>query len=495
MFNIARVMLLSETLFEPFLLGMIYRSVKLRVLLAGLLLAVLLSSSSWLFFGHICWYTAVLMLGSIFRGVNIMRFGYGRMKPDYLKKVARRSAWRLVFIQLLTILVAYAGTKNSLVPHLILAGGLGFLILMNQALFKNTKSVNVNEASVNLLDSPVVTVAIPARNETQDMAECIQSVLDSDYPKLEILVLDDCSHDKTPDVIKQYAHAGVRFIQGEEPTNGWLAKNVAYEKLKDEAVGELILFCGVDIRFDKSAISDMVGYMQHKKLQMISVLPRRVKHVKQALFFQAARYAWELALPRFMSSDRPPALSSVWLTRKEFLGHQAFKGVAHSVMPERYFARKASQACSYEFLAGRNLKLVHSHKSAQAQAETAIRLRYPQLRKRPEHVFLYLVIIVVLFFMPIILLITSLSSLEPSLIGLLSLACLVCWGVMAFSLFRVVSGSREAILLVLLFPLVIVVDIIVSLKSMWRYEFGIVEWKGRNVCLPIMHVVPRLPKY
>ena len=38
---------------------------------------------------------------------------------------------------------------------------------------------------------PSVSVCIPARNETHAMSECLESVLASDYPKLEAIVLDD----------------------------------------------------------------------------------------------------------------------------------------------------------------------------------------------------------------------------------------------------------------------------------------------------------------
>jgi len=29
--------------------------------------------------------------------------------------------------------------------------------------------------------------------------------------------------------------------------------------------------------------------------------------------------------------------------------------------------------------------------------------------------------------------------------------------------------------------------------SMWRYEFSTVEWKGRDVAVPAMHVISHLP--
>jgi len=44
-------------------------------------------------------------------------------------------------------------------------------------------------------------------------------------------------------------------------------------------------------------------------------------------------------------------------------------------------------------------------------------------------------------------------------------------------------------------PFMILTDVALLHYSMWKYEFSIVEWKGRNVCIPAMHVVPRLPSY
>src|SRR4029077_9013676 len=58
-------------------------------------------------------------------------------------------------------------------------------------------------------DLPTVTVAIPARNEDAQLDQCLQSLLAGDYPKLEIIVLDDCSQDRTSEIIRRFAHDGV----------------------------------------------------------------------------------------------------------------------------------------------------------------------------------------------------------------------------------------------------------------------------------------------
>jgi hypothetical protein len=43
-------------------------------------------------------------------------------------------------------------------------------------------------------------------------------------------------------------------------------------------------------------------------------------------------------------------------------------------------------------------------------------------------------------------------------------------------------------------PIVTITDVILVHYSMWKYEFSVIEWKDRNICIPAMHVVSHLPK-
>jgi GT2 family glycosyltransferase len=187
---------------------------------------------------------------------------------------------------------------------------------------------------------PTVSVCIPARNETKDLPGCIESVLASTYPKLEILVLDDCSYDKTPGIIKEYAHRGVRFISGQEPDNSWIAKNSAMNKLFEESKSDIVIFAGVDVRFSSNTVQYIIEQLEHGLLDMVSILPQRSDNHEGTVFIQPLRYWWELAVPRFFGK-RPPVLSSLWaIKRKKLLAVGGFDSVKRSVRPEAHFAKR-----------------------------------------------------------------------------------------------------------------------------------------------------------
>jgi len=50
-----------------------------------------------------------------------------------------------------------------------------------------------------------VSVTIPAYNAERYIAESIESVLAQDYPYFEVVIIDDGSTDRTPEIIKKYA--------------------------------------------------------------------------------------------------------------------------------------------------------------------------------------------------------------------------------------------------------------------------------------------------
>jgi GT2 family glycosyltransferase len=85
-----------------------------------------------------------------------------------------------------------------------------------------------------------VSVVIPAWNAADDVTTCLAGVLAQDYPDFEVIVVDDASSDKTPEVVR--AHERVRLVRN--PTN--LGPAAARNRGVAESRGDLLVFIDSD---------------------------------------------------------------------------------------------------------------------------------------------------------------------------------------------------------------------------------------------------------
>ncbi|CAN5141732.1 hypothetical protein BH09PAT3_BH09PAT3_5630 [soil metagenome] len=426
---------------------------------------------------------------TVYKLINAARIIKGRMQVDYLRRVTCRAGILLTAMQLILCICMGINDNPDITSTAVyygLAGIqlIGALILLSSTSrhLKTTKTLQATTAYADR-DLPSLSVLIPARNETDDLRACLDALIASDYPKLEIIVLDDCSQDKhTPEIIRSFAHDGVRFVPGIAPNESWLAKNYAYQQLADAASGEYLLYCGVDLRLTPGAIRELITTMLEKKKTMLSILPQnsRPKSLRTYLI-QPTRYAWELSLPRRLF-NRPPVLSTCWIIKRTTLVTAgSFKATSRSIVPESYFARAAARHDGYSFLRS---NMAISDKPVIEQQATALRMRYPQLRRRLELVWLVTIIelLCVVLPLPFAIALFIMGMPIPATIALLAY-------LVGYTVFLQVSGvmyGRAVIGGVIAVPLSALVDIFLLNYSMYKYEFSDIQWKDRNICLPIM---------
>lgn len=328
-------------------------------------------------------------------------------------------------------------------------------------------------------DLPSVSVCIPARNETHAMTQCLERVIASSYPKLEIIVLDDSSGDNTSVLIKSFAHAGVRFVEGSSLPEGWLGKNHALQGLLDEASGSLLLYMDVDTRIEPDTIEQLVAYLVQENATMISVLPSRNDAPRASVLFGTLRYYWELILHR---KKAPAVASSAWMIHREALltDFGGFTTLRQAIQPEAELAAKLLAQHAYRFLISTPMIGVSYEKRWRSQIDTSIRLIYPIVGgtffKSIVAVFILLLLSQPLF--------TLLSAL---FIGWTLVHAMVLWqlcvNMALYAIYLSKVWSRGWWLGALLWPYVILQELIVLVVSINRYSVGHVNWKGRPVLL------------
>lgn len=495
MFMVVQLLLLTVLLELAMYIPILWRA---RIFIAGLLAFAIPVASVSVVIDDFSWLSCALLIVSGFRVFNLLRIAKARMHKEYLVRASRRTSVALTGGSLLLIVVI-----NGLLPGDYSLNGVAQLfaalqvivalgLVVTTVLSLRGTRYKQGDAFYSDKELPTVSLLIPARNETNDLEECLRSALATDYPKLEIIVLDDCSQLRTSEIIKGFAHKGVRFIKGEAPADRWLAKNQAYEHLRKEASGSVLLFCGVDVRFGPHAIKALVTEFINRDKDMISVLPHRLSGSLAGAFIQPMRYWWELSLPRKLV-NRPPVLSTCWVISKKRLAKLGgFGSVSHSIAPEAVFARETIVNNKYSFIRADDTLDIQTRKSYEDQRSTAIRTRYPQLRKRPENVLLLVAAELSLLLGPFIGLAYGIINGLP-VVTALSAAASVLLILNHLLIVQSTSPANVAVALCNL-PVEVITTVVISLVSMVRYELGTVNWKDRNVCIPVMHVIPHLPK-
>jgi hypothetical protein len=160
-------------------------------------------------------------------------------------------------------------------------------------------------------------------------------------------------------------------------------------------------------------------------------------------------------------------------------------------VPESYLARVTGANDGYSFLQASPAMGISTLKTLDEQQATAIRTRYPQLHRRPELVALIGLVELSLSIWPLILLVVSLVS-QAWLLAVFSGLSYIMTTIMYSRLVNL-TYRQFVIRGIWLLPIAAAYDIGLLNYSMWQYEFREVIWKGRNVCIPVMRAIPRLP--
>ena len=328
-------------------------------------------------------------------------------------------------------------------------------------------------------DTPSVSVVIPARNESHAMTDCLQAVVNSTYPKLEIIVLNDSSADRTSALIKAFAHDGVRFINGAPLPEGWLGKNHALHSLLKEASGAYVLCMDVDTRIEPDTISQLVAYAAQEKAAMVSVMPRREDGITVSRLFSPLRYVWEIMFHR---AESPAVASSGWLIdrkafKESFDGLDQFKG---DVQPEAKIAAHFMKDGRYRFIIGTEQLGLHYEKKWSSQVHTSIRLLFPLVGGRVSHAIIAMLDLWILA-APLFIIATGGFlgwSIHHLIAGLLWLGFAALYAVYLKQVWK--HGWWLA---AWFWDVVVLQESILMLVSAIRYKRGTVLWKGRPVML------------
>ncbi|MDX1441377.1 MAG: glycosyltransferase [Nitrosopumilaceae archaeon] len=151
-----------------------------------------------------------------------------------------------------------------------------FLIKSMMVSFKKTPYLDKFEKTEN--SNPLVSIILPARNEEEYIAKCLDTLIDQDYPNYEIIAIDDSSQDKTGNIIATYSkqNSKVIHVSAQPKPEGWMGKNWACIEGYKKATGELLLFTDADTKHANNVISLAVNHLLAFNLDALTAIPKMI---------------------------------------------------------------------------------------------------------------------------------------------------------------------------------------------------------------------------
>ncbi|MGN0363529.1 MAG: glycosyltransferase family 2 protein [Bilifractor sp.] len=141
---------------------------------------------------------------------------------------------------------------------------------------------------------PTISIIIPIYDAEKYLERCLTSVINQDYPELEILLVDDGSTDKSSTIASRYYEQDSR-IKYFRKSNGGVssARNLGLEK----ATGEWIAFVDADDWIDKSFCSKLLNIAQKNNLDIVEC--RRIDEKSEGSFLQEVTQKEKLKVSTF----------------------------------------------------------------------------------------------------------------------------------------------------------------------------------------------------
>tara|TARA_B100000131_G_C18024145_1_gene575753 strand:+ start:296 stop:982 length:687 start_codon:yes stop_codon:yes gene_type:complete len=88
----------------------------------------------------------------------------------------------------------------------------------------------------NVIESPLISVLLSVYNDDKNIKESIDSILSQSYKNIELLVIDDCSTDKTYEILNEIKDQRVKIFRNKE--NRGLTKSLNI--LINESKGQIL---------------------------------------------------------------------------------------------------------------------------------------------------------------------------------------------------------------------------------------------------------------
>lgn len=381
-----------------------------------------------------------------------------------------------------------------LLAAIVLVGVYCILILLYHYWWAKLKLFKVDTA---FTPSVKFSVLVPARNEELNIAACLHSIEQTNYPKelVEVIVVDDFSEDATAAVIKQFT--GVQLIRLKdvlkETINSY--KKKAIETGIARATGNYIVTTDADCIVPKNWLLNFAWVIETKQAEFIAA-PVAMKDAlvgapasqSQHSFIQLFQSLDFLSLQGITAASVGAGFHSMCnganlcYSKKAFAAVDGFKEVDHIASGDdmllmhkiqKQFPQRTHYCHSPESIVLTNP--VHTVAEFFRQ-----RIRWASKADKYDDKRIFWVLLLVYLF-NLFLVVLAISGFFNTALWILLAACVFIKTIIELLFLMPVAAFYSKEKLLLWFPLMQPFHILYTVVAGWLGKFSSYKWKGRQV--------------
>jgi cellulose synthase/poly-beta-1,6-N-acetylglucosamine synthase-like glycosyltransferase len=124
-------------------------------------------------------------------------------------------------------------------------------------------------------DLPRISLIAAAKDEERNIERAVRTLMQIDYPNLQITLVNDRSRDRTGEILASLSHdfPQLNVVTVTDLPAGWLGKNHALQLGADDSDGQWLLFTDADIFFEATALRRAIGYALAHEVDHLAATP------------------------------------------------------------------------------------------------------------------------------------------------------------------------------------------------------------------------------
>jgi cellulose synthase/poly-beta-1,6-N-acetylglucosamine synthase-like glycosyltransferase len=218
----------------------------------------------------------------------------GLSRDQAMPPVPPRSLGQFVILPVFMTL-GWLGHLATVVFVLAIWLGVARILFLSAVAWRNRQAETGRVPPLLPEPPPLQTVLIPAHNEAKVIVGAIHHILASDYPNLEIVVIDDGSTDGTSDLVNAHFSSDPRIKLITIPNGG---KAAALNHGLRQARGNVVVALDADTHFQKDSISKLVRWFADPAVGAIAGNAKVGNRINLITRWQALEYVTSQNLER-----------------------------------------------------------------------------------------------------------------------------------------------------------------------------------------------------